>query len=278
MKSDPPKEWRDSNRDNWDKRVPIHLVAEEYDLTPLRQGRGRLFPIDEALLGEVAGKRILHLQCHFGRDTLVLAQNGASVTGVDFSDLAIKQARKISREIDLDARASFFACDLFDAPGVVPGEGAYDIVYTSWGTIGWLPDIEGWARVVAHFLKPDGRLVFADGHPAALVFDDEKPEADGRPGWFLPYFYDETFVDQDTLDYTGGNHVVQGKVFEWMHTISDVVGALLGAGLTIENLQEYDRIPWPMFSTLEKRKDGLFHWPREAWFPLSWSIIAKKRS
>ena len=212
MRSRPPDGWLAANRVNWDQRVPVHLGSRDYDLTPLRSGSGKLFPIEEAELGPVKGHSLLHLQCHFGRDTLALAQRGAAVVGVDFSQPAIEWARLLAGELALANQARFHVCDIYDAPQEVPGGGSFDIVYSTWRTIGWLPDIKAWARVVAHFLAPGGRFYFADGHPTALVLDDEAAEADGRPGWYLPYFFDGTHVDDNTID---------GSINGWMEPSMD---------------------------------------------------------
>ena len=186
--ADEGEDWRAVNRANWDERVPIHLAAPSYDLGPLRAGKGRLHPIEEAELRPVAGLRVLHLQCHFGRDTLTLAQRGAEVVGLDFSGPAIKAARALAAEIGLADRARFVEADLYDAPAAIREPGAFDLVFVTWGAIYWLPDIRRWAEIVAFFLKPGGTLYLAEGHPSALVFDDMAPKHDGLPGWFAPYF------------------------------------------------------------------------------------------
>ncbi len=169
-------DWRALNRANWDERVPIHLGAKSYDLGPLRAGRGRLHTIEEAELGPVGGLRVLHLQCHFGRDSLTLAQRGADVVGLDFSEPAIAAARVLASDLGLEARARFVAADVYDAPAAIPDAHAFDLVYVTWGALWWLPDVRRWAEVVAHFLKPGGRLYLADGHPSAFVYDDEVPD------------------------------------------------------------------------------------------------------
>jgi SAM-dependent methyltransferase len=160
--------WLETNRKNWDERVKIHLAAASYDLKSLRDGRGRLTPIEEAEVGPVDGVRILHLQCHFGRDSLILAQRGAKVVGVDFSSPAIAAARNLATELELTERAKFIEADLYDAPNALPEPGSFDLVFVTWGTINWLPDIRRWANIVAYFLRPGGALYFADHHPCAF--------------------------------------------------------------------------------------------------------------
>ena len=183
--------WRQLNRANWDERVPIHLGAPSYDLVPLRSGTARLNAIEEQEVGPVDGLRLLHLQCHFGRDSLILAQRGAHVVGLDFSAPAIAVAHDLARELGLEERVRFVEADLYAAPRAIPEPAAFDRVFVTWGAIGWLPDIADWAQVVAHFLRPGGRLYLAEGHPAALVLDDAAGLPDGRPGFWLPYFHTE---------------------------------------------------------------------------------------
>ncbi|UYN84819.1 MAG: class I SAM-dependent methyltransferase [Microcella sp.] len=178
--ADDAPQWARVNRARWDELVDVHLASDMYDLTELRAGAGTLVPIDEAELPLIApegwhGLRVLHLQCHFGADTLTLAQRGATVVGLDFSMPAVKQARALAAELELSERARFVCANVYDARHALPEPEGFDVVYTTWGTIGWLPDITEWARIIAWFLKPGGRLYFADGHPSAFVFDEPQP-------------------------------------------------------------------------------------------------------
>jgi SAM-dependent methyltransferase len=160
-----------------------------YDGATLRAGTAKLGAIEEAELGPVDGFRVIHLQCHFGRDSLILAQRGASVVGLDFSSPAITAAKSLADELGLAVRARFVEADLYNAPAAIPEPASFDRAYVTWGALCWLPDIGGWARIVAQFLKPGGALYLAEGHPAALVMDDAAAQADGRPGYFVPYFH-----------------------------------------------------------------------------------------
>lgn len=275
--SKPEADWRALNRANWDERVPIHVASAPYDLDALRAGAGRLHPIEEAELGPVNGLRVLHLQCHFGRDTLTLAQRGAKTVGLDFSAPAVEKARELAAELGLAVRARFVEADLYDAPKAIPEPASFDRVFVTWGAINWLPDIRGWARVVAHFLKPGGALYLAEGHTAALVFDDAKQTPDGMPGWFVPYFRGEPFVDDDPRDYADDTACLTNvRTVEWMHPVSDVVCRLIEAGLTLRWLHEHDAVPWQMFQGLAKGADGMFRWPNQPWLPLSYSLWAEK--
>ncbi len=157
-------DWRRLNRANWDERVPIHLAAPIYDGARLRAGDARLLPIEEAELGPVAGLRLLHLQCHFGHDTLILAQRGAEVAGLDFSAPAIAAARSLAAELGLSDRARFFEADLYDAPAVIAEPASFDRVYVTWGAICWLPE----SRLGAHrgALPQARRLALPGGGPS----------------------------------------------------------------------------------------------------------------
>jgi len=272
------QEWRRLNRANWDERVPIHLGPRGYDLSDLRAGEGRLNAIEEAELGSVAGLRVLHLQCHFGRDSLILAQRGAAhVTGLDFSAPAIAAARSLAGELGLADRARFVEADIYDARTAIPEPASFDLVYVSWGTIIWLPDIAEWARIAVHFLKPGGSLYLAEVHPAALVLDDRVPEPDGRPGWFAPYFHQGALEVDEERDYMDPEaHLANARTHQFMHPLGDVVTALLKAGLRLEWLKEHDAITWRMFACQTEGADGLFRWPDKPWLPLSYSLRANK--
>jgi len=265
-------DWREANRANWDERVALHQGTPSYDLGPLRAGQGRLDPLVEAELGPVAGLRVLHLQCHFGRDSLILAQQGAEVTGVDFSAPAIAVATGLAGDLGLAAR--FVQSDVYAANAAVGADASFDLVFVTWGTVGWLPDIAGWARVVAGFLKPGGRLYFCDGHPAALVLDDMVPGVGALPGPLTGYLDGETLVIDDDRDYASPGKLANLRTFEWVHPVGQMVTALIDAGLRLEWLHEHDRVVWPMFERLVSDGDGFWRWPDRAWLPLSLSLSA----
>ncbi len=271
-------DWRALNRANWDERVPVHLGAGGYDLAPLRAGAGRLDAIVAGELGAVAGLRIVHLQCHIGNDTLALAQRGArEVVGVDFSPAAIAAARALAAELNA-SNARFVLSDIYEAPALV-GEppGGFDLAFATWGTIGWLPDVRAWARVAAHFLRPGGRLYFADGHPAALVFDDlaGPPDGEGRPAWFAPYFAKDPLVVEDASDYANNSaRLLNSRIVVWMHSLSEILDALRAADLRVEWLHEHPRVVWRMFGSLVRDADGLWTWPAQPWLPLALSLCA----
>lgn len=271
-------DWRALNRANWDERVGIHLGSGGYDLTDLRAGQGRMNAIEEAELGSVAGLRILHLQCHFGRDSLCLLQRGAdSVVGLDFSAPAIAAADGLATELGLSGRARFVRSDLYDARAAIPEPGSFDLVYVTWGALTWLPDIAEWARIVAHFLKPGGALYLAEANPASLVFDDLGTGAGDRPGWFVPYFQTEAIEIDDDRDYADPNARLKNtRTHQFIHALGATIGGLLNAGLTLEWFREHDAIPWRMFACQTEGADGLFRWPDRPWLPLAFSLRARK--
>jgi SAM-dependent methyltransferase len=276
--ADEGEDWRAVNRANWDERVAVHLASPFYDLAPLRAGKGQLNPIEEAELRPVAGQRVLHLQCHFGRDTLALAQRGAAeVVGLDFSPEAVRAARALAAELGLADRARFVEADLYDAPAAIPEPASFDLVYVTWGAINWLPDIRRWAEIVAFFLKPGGTLYLAEGHPAALVLDDAAPRQGDMPGWFAPYFQREPCVFDDPSDYADPDATLRNaRTYSWMHPVGEIVTGILAAGMSLKWLHEHDRVPWRMFEILVEEGDGMYRWPKEPWLPLAFSLRAER--
>jgi len=275
-------EWLDRNRARWDELVPIHVASEMYDQSDLREGAATLTPLEERELPTIApdgwgGLRVLHLQCHFGADTLVLAQRGASVVGLDFSRPAIDEARRLGAEVGLEERARFVHANVYDARHMLPEPESFDVVYTTWGTIGWLPDLGEWARIIAWFLKPGGRLYFADGHPSAFVFEAEHGSTE-LPAFTYPYDgQGKADIVDEAADYADGEAVVTNSVtWEWAHPVSETVTALLDAGLRIDFLHEHYEIPWQMFGILERTDAGQYRWPAERLLPLGYSVAATK--
>jgi SAM-dependent methyltransferase len=272
------QDWRALNRANWDERVPIHLGPHGYDLSSQRAGAGRLDAIVEAELGPVAGLRVLHLQCHIGDDSVAIAQRGAAeVVGVDFSPAAIAAATALAAECNAP-HARFVLSDVLEAPAAMPQAAQrFDLVFTSWGTICWLPDIAAWARSVAFFLKPGGALYFADAHPVARAFDAPGATQDeaGRPLCAIPYFERASLIFDDPADYMDETaRLANSRTVEWMHTLSDILGALREAGLRLDWLHEHPRLAWRMFPSLVRDAEGMWAWPDRPWLPLALSLRA----
>ncbi|MGH6900195.1 MAG: class I SAM-dependent methyltransferase [Geminicoccaceae bacterium] len=246
-------------------------------MTLARVGWGKLNRIEEAELGPVEGLRILHLQCHFGRDSLILAQRGARVVGLDFSGSAIATARELAAELGLAERTGLVGADLYDAPTAIPEPGAFDLVFVTCGAINWLPDIRRWAEIVAHFLKPGGALYLAEAHPAALVLDDAAPGHGDMPGWYAPYFLREPLVLDDPSDYADETaRLRNARTYAWLHPLGEIVSSLLAARLGLRWLHEHDAVPWRMFRVLVRDTGGMYRWPDKPWLPRAFSLRAER--
>jgi SAM-dependent methyltransferase len=207
----------------------------------------------------------------------VLAQRGAEVVGLDFSAVAIEAARKLADELGLARMARFVVADLYDAPTAIPEPASFDRVFVTWGATTWLPDIRRWAAIVASFLKPGGRLYYADAHPAAYVFDDASRLPDGKPGYFAPYLGRQPIVLVDPRDYADPTaRLANATHVEWLHPVSDILGSVIEAGLRLDWVHEHAQVPWRMFEMLVKKDDGDWHWPDKPWLPLGLSLQATR--
>jgi 2-polyprenyl-3-methyl-5-hydroxy-6-metoxy-1,4-benzoquinol methylase len=262
------------NRRNWNERAAIHArdSTGDYMLDRFRAGEDALHEIEAAELGDISGKRVLHLQCHIGRDTLCLARRGAVVTGLDFSSAALDVARRMSDETGL--KANFVEGTVDQAPELTPGP--FDLVFTTWGTICWLPDMQRWARTIAAVLAPAGELYFADAHPAFSVLE----EVDGKlvPSYDFQTSADRPlhFVNQTT--YTGDPTIMSHpSTREWIHPLSSVLGELMDAGLTITMFREHELLPWRGLPSLVPASERLWRLPDGVpRVPLSYSLRARK--
>ncbi|QEO15572.1 class I SAM-dependent methyltransferase [Agromyces intestinalis] len=275
-------DWLDDNRANWDDRVPVHLGSEMYDRSALMSGGSQLDPIAregiERLFPEgLEGKRVLHLQCHFGSDSLSLVNLGATVVGIDFSEPAIDEARRAAAELGVSDRARFIQANVYDARHMLPEPESFDLVFTTWGTIGWLPDVAEWARIVAWFLKPGGHLYFADGHPTAWIFDyDGEPDEGALPKVRFPYDSSKPDVLEDPSDYADTEAVIEhARTWEWTHPLSETMRAIRDAGLVIEEFEEHFRLPWRVFPAVVPVGEGMYGWPDTKWIPLAVELVAR---
>lgn len=265
-----------SNQDLWNAWTPYHVRSAFYDVEAFKAGRprGRSGPdtLEIALVGDVERKSLLHLQCHFGMDSIAWARRGAIVTGVDFAEEAVKAARALAAETG--TRVTFVQSDLYDLPATL--DGPFDIVFTSHGVLGWLPDLDAWARVIAHFLTPGGCFHIIEAHPFALIFDDRRPEGELR--LLYPYFHGpEPLREEREGSYAAPDAPVHSVEHVWLHTLADVVGALVRARLRIESFAEYPYLAWPMFPWMERREDGWWQLPGAAGrIPLMFSLTATK--
>ncbi len=260
-----------ANRDLWNARTPHHLEAAFYDVAAFKAGRRPLDPLVLAGLGDVAGRSVLHLQCHFGLDSIALARLGARVTGIDFSDVAIRAGRSLAAEVGADV--TFVESTVADLPSHL--DARFDVVFTSYGVLGWLPDLARWGAVIAHFLHPGGRLFVVDAHPVAYVFDERR--ADGELRIRYPYFSGPEPIHEEMHgSYAAPGAPIHGVEHVWLHTLADVIGALIGAGLRIDAFEEHPFIAWRHFPWLEHR-DGFWRFPDgRNDIPLMFSIAASK--
>lgn len=266
----------DANRLNWDDRAELHATdtTGSYRIATVVSGGSSLHALEAREIGDIAGKDIVHLQCHIGLDTLSLKHMGArSVTGLDFSPRAIAAARGFAARAGTEAR--FVEASVYDAAEALGA--TYDVAFVTWGAINWLDDIFRWARAVAAVLKPGGRLYLLEGHPQMNQFDVR----DGRFQLVFPWRTPmaEPLAFDDVTTYTGDERpIANPRCYEWIHPLSDIVNALIAAGLSIDFLNEHDHVVWKAFPFLEERPGDEFHLPEGmVKFPLSFSIGATKR-
>jgi ubiquinone/menaquinone biosynthesis C-methylase UbiE len=236
------------NRNAWDNKTATHTASNFYDNDSFMAGHNTLNQIELALLGNVTGKSILHLQCHFGQDTMSLSRMGAVATGVDLSGTAVNKGRELAAQLGLDTK--FICCDVYSLPDVL--EEKFDIVFTSYGTIGWLPDVDKWAGVVSHFLKPGGRFVFAEFHPVVWMMDNNFTTI------AYNYFKDAAIIEQETGTYADKEAAITNETISWNHSLGEVLGALLKHDLSIEQFNEYDYSPYACFNNLEEFEPGKY--------------------
>ena len=237
----------EANRAWWDGVVPIHEASRGYDRAGFLRGEKPLCPVERDELGPlVGGKALLHLQCHFGIDTLNWARLGATVTGLDFSAPAIEAARRLSAESGIPGR--FVCANVYDAP-VTIGE-TFDIVYTGIGALNWLPDIRAWAEVAASCLRPSGLLYLYEGHPMLWTLDAER--SDGELVVRERYFeLAEPLVSESESTYVDGPGFARRKNCEWNHGLGETITAIVAAGLVIEFVHEHREIPWQALPSME---------------------------
>ncbi len=261
-----------ANRRLWDERVDVHYRSAFYDVDSFKSGGSRIshFELDE--IGDVANRDLLHLQCHFGLDTLSFARLGAHATGVDFSLPAVERARALAAELSL--AATFVQSDILDLPERLRGD--FDIVYTSHGVLGWLPDLRRWAEVIAHFLRPGGTFYIAEMHPMAQALDDADDATEPRLRY--PYF---SSPEAGAFP-IGGSYAEPTAVFAatveycWFHDLGEIVTSIAGAGLRIDMLHEHPFNAWRLPFLVQR--DGQWRLPPEAKgeLPLSFSLKATK--
>jgi SAM-dependent methyltransferase len=261
----------ETNRRHWDELVGIHQQSAYYDLPGFKAGRDSLHSVEINELGDVHGKTLLHLQCHFGMDTLSWARRGATVTGIDFSEPAIEAAHGLATELGIEAQ--FVCSDVYSLEDRLDSQ--FDIVFTSYGVLFWLSDVGRWARVVDHFLRPGGAFYMVEFHPVAGIFenvgvDDLLVRYPYFSGDALRFDDDGTYADREAT-------VTNRTTYSWAHPLGEVVSALIDVGLHIEFLHEFPFTVEQWYPFMEKSDDGYWRLKeRDKSVPLLYSIRATK--
>ena len=264
------------NKLNWDERADIHVQDENdwYGIQRFLCGESVLNPIEKAGLGDVSGLKVLHLQCHFGLDTLSMARDAREVVGVDLSTTALGHARDLAEKSGLSDKVTFIESDALTVGPLLDTD--FDVAFASWGATCWLPDIYKWAEVMAGALKPGGFLYYADGHPAAYVLEQVEGKLVPTYNYWTPK--EQPLEFHSLHSYNESKTVAQHTLsVEWNHPLSDVFAALRQAGLTLEDFQEHEEIPWQAFDMMRRSEDGLYRLPEDhPKIPLAYSFRARK--
>jgi SAM-dependent methyltransferase len=236
------------NKAAWEQKVEPHVASEFYNVAEFLEGKNVLNSIELNLLGNVEDKELLHLQCHFGMDSLSLTRMGAKVTGIDIAESAIKKAQELNEEIK--GNAQFLCTDLYNSTTIIKQQ--FDIVFSSYGTIGWLPDIKQWAKVVSTFLKPGGEFIFVEFHPVVWMYDNDFNEVTYH------YHNQEPIVEIESGTYADKNAAINTKSITWNHSLAEVINALLAEGLLLQQFHEYDYSPYACLNGMVEVEPGKF--------------------
>jgi len=278
-----PPEARAANLELWNHWTRVHEGSAFYDVEGFKAGGSSLLPLERDELGPFIhdGTSLLHLQCHFGLDTLSWARLGARVVGLDLSDEAVALARRLAAEVGLSGRAEFICADLYDAHAHLGGR-LFDVVFVSWGAIEWLPDLDRWAQIIASHLRPGGVFYMAEIHPFATALEEVPGEHDVQVKYRLLPAPDRPDVEPVAGSYADRDADTTGLVaYGWTHSFSEIVGALTGAGLRLEHLHELPTSPAPFWDWMVRDDDGWWWLPddkggRRRDLPFSYSLRASK--
>lgn len=269
----------DANRRNWDERTPVHAASAFYDVAGFKAGRITLHDIERREVGDVAGKSLLHMQCHFGLDTMSWTRLGARAVGVDFSSEAIALARSLNAELGLGTR--FVECDVYDLPQVLHEE--FDVVYTAMGVLCWLPDMARWAQVAARLVKPGGIFYVFDSHPLLSMFAGHRGAPAQGAGLSHLRVTHPYFPQPDGLRFKGGQPSYTGgepiaaDTHEWPHSVSEVIGAVQDAGLTLRRFHEFPVNCHRALPGMRQDDDGYWRFPPpHNLLPQTFSLLAEK--
>jgi 2-polyprenyl-3-methyl-5-hydroxy-6-metoxy-1,4-benzoquinol methylase len=259
----------DTNKKSWDAKVDIHVASEFYNNEAFVKGETSLKEIELELLGDVRGLKILHLQCHFGQDSISLSRMGAEVTGVDFSPKAIETAKELAMKTGQNTQ--FICTNVYNLPEMLNEK--FDLVFTSYGTIGWLPDLSRWANVISHFLKPNGKFVFVEFHPAVWMFDDDFSKV------AYNYFNTEPIFESETGSYADRHAGLQCEYVMWNHGLAEVLGSLLDENLLLRKFQEYDFSPYNCFKHTVQTGHSRFQIEHlKNFIPMVYSLVMERNN
>jgi SAM-dependent methyltransferase len=262
------EEYIEINKQAWNKKVDVNYNSKFYDVKTFLKTKNSLNKIELDLLGDITGKSILHLQCHFGMDSISLANLGAIVTAVDFSTEAIDKANNLNELTNSNVK--FVCCDIYQLKDLLNEK--FDIVFTTYGTIGWLPDLNKWAEIIRHFLKPKGKFIFIEFHPVVWMFDNDFNEV------FYSYFNKEEIVETLSGTYADKQAEIVTETISWNHPLTDVISNLLKHKIEIKSFLEYDYSPYNCFNDMEEFEKGKFRVKKFGnKIPLVYSLVAEKQ-
>ncbi|PKG49723.1 class I SAM-dependent methyltransferase [Olleya sp. 1-3] len=255
------------NKATWNTKVKVHATSEFYNMDAFKKGETSLKSYELNALCDVNGKSLLHLQCHFGQDTLSWSRLGAKCVGVDLSDVGIALAKQLNQELDLDA--NFICCNVLDTSKYV--KATFDIVYASYGVIGWLPDLKPWGQMIADRLNVGGSFYMVEFHPIIWMFDYLK----SKPVITYGYMQDDAIYEEYEGTYADTTSKMISKEYGWNHGLSEVINALTTAGLHIEFLNEHNESPYNILPDLVETESGKYV-TKDKLFPLVFEIKATK--
>jgi SAM-dependent methyltransferase len=261
------KKYFQINKATWNEKVREHSKSDMYDLKAFKKGRSSLMHYELEALKNVEGKSLLHLQCHFGQDTLSWSRLGAKCVGIDISDEGIALAKRLNDDLKLDA--TFVCCNVLDTSEFI--KNTFDIVFTSYGVIGWLPDLKPWGQLIADRLKKGGVFYMVEFHPIVWMFD----YLDGKYIMKYGYHQEEVIYEEYEGTYADDSSKMISKEYGWNHGLGEVVSALTEAGLHIDYLKEHDESPYNVLPDLIKTKSGMFT-TKDKLYPLIFEVKATK--
>ena len=236
------------NKKLWNNKTEFHFESDFYDVDSFLKGNDSLNPIELELLGNIEGKKILHLQCHFGMDTISLVRHGARVTGVDFSEKAIVKAKQLATMLEVDT--TFVQSDIYDLKDCLDEK--FDMVFTSYGVIGWLPDLERWAKMIHHFLKPGGEFLLVEFHPVIWMFSNDFKKVE------FNYMDSGPIVEEEEGTYADREAAIAGQSVNWNHGLGETLNSLIKSGFVITDFKEYNYSPYNCFENTVEVADGKF--------------------